>query len=71
MQFEEKDDEYVMVCEPFVKFNQIGSTQSQIKDQENRIYIMTFKRIYVFKDQMRTRCYEIADVGAILQSSQN
>lgn len=41
------------------------------KDQENRVYIMTFDMIYVFKDQLRSRKYSIKDVGAILESSQN
>jgi hypothetical protein len=62
-----EEDEYVMVCERVSKLR-LSGTQS---DKEERLYVMTFDRIYMFKSQKRSRLYSIKDVGAILQSSQN
>jgi hypothetical protein len=56
-----------MVCERVSKLR-LSGTQS---DKEERLYVMTFDRIYMFKSQKRSRLYSIKDVGAILQSSQN
>lgn len=57
-----------MVCEPVTKLKQSGGSSAT---KEQRIYIMTFERIYMFKAQKRSRLYNIKDVGAILLSSQN
>lgn len=61
------EDEYVMVCERVSKLR-VNGGQSE---NEERLYIMTFDRIYMFKSQKRSRLYSIKDVGAILSSSQN
>jgi hypothetical protein len=51
-----------MVCERVSKLR-LGGVQS---DKEERLYVMTFDRIYMFKSQKRSRLYSIKDVGAIL-----
>lgn len=55
-----------MVCERIKKIKSAGGS-----DNKERIYVMTYNRIYSFKDSERTRCYEIKDVGAIISSSSN
>lgn len=61
-----EEDEYVMVCEPYTKLKAIGPP-----DQQPRLYIMTTHRIYTFKSQLKSRQYNIKDVGAIIQSTMN
>jgi hypothetical protein len=56
-----EDDEYVMVCEPIKKLRAVGQP-----DHQERLYIMTTHRIYTFKTQLKSRQYEIKDVGAVL-----
>lgn len=62
-----EEDEYVMVCERVSKLR-VNGTQNK---PEERLYVMTFDRIYMFKSQKKSRMYRIKDVGAILQSQQN
>ena len=59
-------DEPIMVCEPIRKLKAFGGT-----DTKQRIYVMTFERIYTFKDENRSRLYLIKDVGAVIESSEN
>lgn len=55
-----------MVCERIQKIKSQGGT-----DNRQRIYIMTFHRIYTFKDNIKSRVYDIKDVRAIITSSNN
>jgi hypothetical protein len=55
-----------MVCEKFKKLKAYGAL-----DKEDRVYIMTFDRLYAFKNKKRSRLYMIKDVSAILSSSEN
>ena len=55
-----------MVCEPYQKLKSLGPPENQ-----ERLYIMTTHRIYTFKAQLKSGQYNVADVGAIIQSSQN
>ena len=55
-----------MVCEQMTKNKAYGPN-----DTTERLYIMTFHRIYTFKKALRTRSYNIKDVGAIIESSDN
>jgi hypothetical protein len=59
-------EEIVMVCERIKKIKSQGGN-----DNKSRIYIMTFDRIYSFKDSLKSRAYDIKDVRAIISSSTN
>lgn len=59
-------DEPVMVCEPIRKLKTHGAP-----DNQQRVYVMTFERVYAFKNKKRSRLYMIKDVGAIIESSEN
>jgi len=56
-----------MVCERIKKIKAAGSTDNK----SQRLYIMTFERIYTFKDSVKSREYKIGDVRAIISSSTN
>lgn len=60
------NDEPVMICEKFKKLKTYGES-----DNEERIYVMTFERIYAFKNKKRSRLYLIKDVNAIISSNEN
>ena len=53
-----------MVCEPILKLRAVGAA-----DTQERLYIMTTERIYTFKSKLKSRLYNIKDVGAILLSN--
>ena len=55
-----------MVCEPIRKLKAVGAA-----DTQERLYIMTTERIYTFKSKLKSRLYNIKDVGAVLLSTQN
>jgi hypothetical protein len=55
-----------MVCEPIKKLRAVGAP-----DYSERLYVMTFHRIYTFNTQLKSGHYEIKDVSAILKSNQN
>ena len=57
-------DEPVMVCEKYDKIKTLGDS-----DTAERVYIMTFERIYTFKNKLRAQVYSIKDVGAIISSN--
>lgn len=59
-------EEPVMVCEPIRKLKAFGGS-----DSKKRLYVMSFERIYTFKDEQRSRLYLIKDVGAIIESNEN
>lgn len=50
-----------MVCEPIRKLKANGQA-----DTLERLFIMTTDRIYTFKDKLKSRLYQIKDVGAII-----
>ena len=55
-----------MVCEPYIKLKPYGGP-----DTQQRLYIMTTHHIYTFKNGKRSIQYNVADVGAIVKSSDN
>lgn len=59
-------DEPIMVCERYRKLRPFKKP-----DNADRLYIMTFLRIYAFKNSVRSRLYLIKDVAAIIQSNEN